>query len=73
MQVQDGRRNHKQLKDSTKLSSELRKMQGLHVQRDGRDVDMSRFDSAFRDGGGGGGGGAPEATPMRKKPRIQGL
>jgi hypothetical protein len=74
VQVQDGRRNPKQMKDSSKLDSELKKLKGMAVDRGGRNIDLSRFDGAFSEPAGGGGGGVlADATPSRKKPRIHGV
>lgn len=73
LQVQDGRRNPKEMKGASKLNNELRKMQGMQVERGGRAIDLGKFDGAFRDAPAGGGGGMADATPSRKKPRIQGV
>ena len=72
--MQDGRRNPKEMKQTVKLDTQLRKMQGMKGESGGRSVDFSRFDGAFEDGGAApGGAAAAEATPARKRPRIHGL
>lgn len=71
VQVQDGRRSHKDMEkaSSKKLDSQLRSIRDMKGNVGGRKVDFGRFDGAF----GGSKGGedlSVAATPSRKRIKL---
>ena len=69
MQMQDGRRSHKDMEKASnkKLEGQLRSIRDMIGDVGGRKVDFGRFDGAFD---GGSKAGEVAATPARKRLKL---